>query len=148
MVVSNEIVSITDTLTDEIYASHPPYHEKGKLIGQKRDERDKRKSLQEQLIQQLFQEDELVLPFLDRIHQAKPRYYRNQIGVIRKLFEEWDSKLLIQGFHYGSEKELYSAGDLKSSIVYLYQLKTEPKKKKINSTSIQVSWGIHRKSEI
>ncbi|MFR3730735.1 hypothetical protein [Lacrimispora sp.] len=47
-----------------------------KLIGQKREERDKRKSLleQEQLLQQLFQDDELVAPFLEHIHQKKPRY--------------------------------------------------------------------------
>ena len=64
MVVSDETVSITDTLTGEIYASHPLCHEKGRLIGQKRDDRDKSKSLQEQecLIQQLFQKDELVSP--------------------------------------------------------------------------------------
>lgn len=131
MVVSDETVSITDTLTGEIYASHPLCHEKGKLIGQKRDDRDKSKSLQEQekLVQQLFQEDELVSPFLDHIHQKKPRYYRDQLGVIRKLFEEWNAELLIQGLHYCTEKELYSAGDLKSSIIYLDQLKTEPKKK-------------------
>lgn len=131
MVVSDETVSITDTLTGEIYASHPLCHEKGKLIGQKRDDRDKSKSLQEQekLVHQLFQEDELVSPFLDHIHQKKPRYYRDQLGVIRKLFEEWNAELLIQGLHYCTEKELYSAGDLKSSIIYLDQLKTEPKKK-------------------
>ena len=58
-----------NTLTGEIYATHPLCHEKGKLIGQKRDERDKSKSLleQEQLLQQLFQDDELVTPFLERI---------------------------------------------------------------------------------
>ncbi|MGI6502182.1 MAG: IS21 family transposase [Anaerostipes sp.] len=130
MVVSDETVTITDTLSGEIYATHPLCHDKGQLIGQKRANRDKSKSLQEQenLIQQLFQEDELVSPFLEHIHQAKPRYYRDQLGVIRKLFEEWNTELLIQGLHYCQEKELYSAGDLKSSIIYLEQLKAEPRK--------------------
>jgi transposase len=130
MVVSDETVSITDSLSGEIYATHPLCHDKGQLIGQKRANRDKSKSLQEQenLIQQLFQEDELVSPFLEHIHQAKPRYYRDQLGVIRKLFEEWNTELLIQGLHYCHEKELYSAGDLKSSIIYLEQLKAEPRK--------------------
>lgn len=131
MFVSDETVSITDTVTGEIYATHPLCHDKGQLIGQKRADRDKSKSLQEQenLIQKLFQEDELVSPFLDYIHQAKPRYYRDQLGVIRKLFEDWNVELMIQGLHYCSEKELYSAGDLKSSIIYLDQLKTDSKKK-------------------
>ena len=53
-------------------------------------ERDKRKTLleQERLIHELFENDELVQPFLEHIHEAKPRYYRDQLGVIRRLFEE------------------------------------------------------------
>lgn len=131
MVVHDDVISITDTLTGEIYASYSLCHDKGKLIGQKRDERDKSKSLQEQekMVLELFQNDELAAPFLEHIHQDKPRYYRDQLGVIRKLFEEWNTELLIRGLHYCFEKELYSAGDLKSSIIYLNQIKAEPKKK-------------------
>ena len=131
MVVDQDVISITDTLTGEIYATHPLCHDKGKLIGQRREERDKSSSMQEQeiSIQQLFHNDALVTPFLEHIHQEKPRYYRDQLGVIRKLFEEWNSELLIHGLHYCTEKELYSAGDLKSSVIYLDQIRTEPKKK-------------------
>ena len=131
MVVEEASISVTDILTGEIYATHPLCHDKGKLIGQKRNDRDTNKSLleQERMIQQLFQEDRLVTPFLEHIHQEKPRYYRDQLGAIRQLFEDWNTELLIHGLHYCSEKELYSAGDLKSSIIYLAQLKTEPKKK-------------------
>ena len=131
MVVEEASISVTDILTGEIYATHPLCHDKGKLIGQKRNDRDTNKSLleQERMIQQLFQEDRRVTPFLEHIHQEKPRYYRDQLGAIRQLFEDWNTELLIHGLHYCSEKELYSAGDLKSSIIYLAQLKTEPKKK-------------------
>lgn len=134
MVVDDEIISITDCLTGEIYATHPLCHERGRLIGQKREERDKNKSLLEleKLVQELFENDELVMPFLKHIHQKKPRYYRDQLGVIRKLFEEWNKETVINGLHYCSERELYSAGELKSCIIYLEQLKTEkePKKRK------------------
>ncbi len=136
MVIHDETVSITDCLTGEIYAIHPLCHEKGRLIGQKRDERDKSKSLLEleKLVQELFGDDELVLPFLNHIHQQKPRYYRDQLGVIRKLFEEWNAEAVIKGLHYCSEKELYSAVDLKSSIIYLDQLKGEKGRKKTKVT--------------
>lgn len=134
MVVNEEIISITDCLTGEIYATHPLCHEKGKLIGQKREERDKSKSLLvlEALIQGLFENDELVMPFLNHIHQDKPRYYRDQLGVIRKLFEEWNKEAVMDGLRYCSERELYSASDLKSSIIYLNQIREakEPKKNK------------------
>lgn len=135
MVVHNDVISITDTLTGEIYASHPLCHDKGKLIGQKREERDKSKSLQEQekTVLGLFQNDDLVTPFLEHIRHEKPRYYRDQLGLIRKLFEEWSTELLIHGLRYCTEKELYSAGDLKSSILYLNQIKAEPKKRETMS---------------
>ena len=117
-------VSITDAVTGEIYATHPLCHEKGKLIGHsERSERDKSKTVQEQedALKKLFEDDELVSPFLEHIHQEKPRYYRDQLGVIKKLFEEWNREDILKGLKYCTEKELYSANELKSSIIYLTQ---------------------------
>ena len=133
MVVNDDNISITDCLTGEIYATHPLCHEKGRLIGQKREERDKSKSLLEleTLVQDLFENDELVMPFLHHIHQEKPRYYRDQLGVIRKLFEEWNKEAVMDGLRYCSERELYSASDLKSSIIYLSQIQETKETKKI-----------------
>lgn len=128
----NEKVSVTDMITGEIYAEHPLCHEKGRLIGQKRDTRDKSKTIseQEELLKDLFENDTLVGPFLDHIHETRPRYYRDQLGVIRGLFEEWNAETVIKGLHYCSERELYSAGDLKSSIIYLTQTDLERKHNK------------------
>ncbi len=135
MLVNDEVISITDVLTGEIYATHPLCHEKGRLIGQKREERDKSSSLLEleKLVQELFEDDALVKPFLEHIHEAKPRYYRDQLGVIRKLFEEWNADAVRRGLQYCTEKELYSASDLKSSIIYLEQIKTEKPKSNTNT---------------
>ena len=44
-----------------------------------------------------------------------------QLGVIKKLFEEWNREDILNGLRYCSEKELYSAGELKSCIIYLTQ---------------------------
>ena len=117
-------VSITDIATKEVYAVHPLCHDKGRLIGHAdRYERDKSKAIveQEEKLKELFDNDELVDPFLDHIHHEKPRYYRDQLGVIKRLFEEWNKDDIIKGIRYCSKKELYSAGDLKSSIIYLTQ---------------------------
>lgn len=125
MVINTETdeVSITDMITSEIYAIYPISHEKGKLIGQRRNYRDKSTAVseQEKALRELFDNDELVGPFLERIHQEKPRYYRDQLGVIKKLFEEWNEEEIKEGLRYCSERELYSAGELKSSIIYLMQ---------------------------
>ena len=136
MELKDEVISIKDVLTGEIYARHPLCHEKGKLIGQKREERDKTKSLLEleKLVQELFDNDDLVKPFLEHIHQEKPRYYRDQLGVIRKLFEEWNKEDVIKGLHYCSEKELYSDSELKSSIIYLEKIQKTKEIKKPKST--------------
>ena len=136
MEVKDDMISIKDTLTGEIYARHPLCHEKGKLIGQKREERDKTKSLQEleKMVQELFDNDKLIKPFLEHIHQEKPRYYRDQLGVIRKLFEEWNKEDVIKGLHYCNENELYSASELKSSIIYLEKIQKTKEIKKPKPT--------------
>ena len=127
MVVDDGIIRITDTQTGEIHATHPLSHEKGKLIGQKRNERDKSQSLQEQeeLVLQKFNNSPQATYFLSRIHQDKPRYYRDQLGVIRKLLDDWNIEILKEGLEYCTEKELFSAGDFKSSVIYLNQLQEE-----------------------
>ena len=137
MVIENDdILSIIDVLTGEIYATHPVCHEKGKLIGQKRETRDKSKTLLdlEESLHGLFGHNHLVIPFLEHIHQKKPRYYRDQLGVIKTLFEEWSAETIIKGLYYCSEKELFSASELKSSILYLNEAQKEkPKNKKAGS---------------
>ena len=85
-------------------------------------------------MQELFLHDELLMSFLEHIHEEKPRYYRDQLGVIRRLFEEWNTEMLIEGLHYCSERELYSAGDLKSTVIYFQQLKSDKNIKKIHTT--------------
>lgn len=136
MMVENEIISITDCVTGEIYAKHPLCHEKGRLIGQKREDRDKSRTIKEQenLLQKLFLNDELVKPFLQHIHKEKPRYYRDQLGVIRRLFEEWNAEMLIEGLHYCTEREMYSAADLKSTVIYFNELKADKHIKKLHTT--------------
>ncbi len=126
-----EELSIIDMVTGELYARHPLCHEKGQLIGQsERFYRDKSKTVlaQEEILKELFEHDELVGPFLEHIRQEKPRYYRDQLGVIKKLFEERNKEDILKGLRYCSEKELYSAGELKSSIIYLTQDKLNTKK--------------------
>lgn len=124
-------VSITDMVSGAVYATHAICHEKGQLIGSSgHAERSKSQSLisLENALKELFSNDELVGPFLEHIHQEKPRYYRDQLGVIRKLFEEWNRDDILKGLQYCSDRELYSAGELKSSIIYLTQEKLENKK--------------------
>lgn len=53
--------------------------------------------------------------------------------MIRRLFEEWNAEAVKRGLRYCTEKELYSASDLKSSIIYLEQIFSEKTKGKNNT---------------
>ena len=130
MVVNDDTdeVSITDMITGEIYAKHSLCHDKGQLIGHSsRDYRDKSKTIiaQEEALKELFDKDAMVGPFIEQIHKEKPRYYRDQLGVIKKLFKEWNKEDILRGIQYCNNKNLYSAGELKSSIIYLTQDKID-----------------------
>ena len=139
MLVDDEgIVSITDAVTMEVYARYPVCRDKGKLIGAKHDREGQNDSLKEveNALNELFNNDELVGPFLEHVHQQRSRYYRDQLYVIKKLFEEWNADAVIKGLHYCSERELYSAGDLKSSIIYLSQEDISARKTKYTEAKL------------
>jgi transposase len=124
MIVENETVTITDKETGEIYARHPLCNEKGRLIGQKRD-RDYSRT-QEQLeenILAMLGGSEPAKQLLIGIHKEKPRYYRDQLGVIKNICLKLTDTLLIESaISYCIERNLYSAGDFKSAMVYLNEL--------------------------
>ena len=122
----------------EVYARYPVCRDKGKLIGTKHDREGQNDSLKEveNALNELFNNDELVGPFLEHLHQQRSRYYRDQLYVIKKLFEEWNADAVIKGLHYCSERELYSAGDLKSSIIYLSQEDISARKTKYTEAKL------------
>ena len=55
------------------------------------------------------------------------------MGAIRQLFEEWNTDAVKRGLKYCTEKELYSASDLISSIIYLEQVLSDKQKTKKNT---------------
>ena len=135
LIINDEIISITDIETGEIYAKHTLCHEKGRIIGIKREDRDKSKTIleQEMIIRQDLSNDELILPFLNQVHINRGRYYRDQLGVIRNLIKNWDNDLIIECIHYCTEREMFSAGELKSTVIYFDTLRNEKEIRKFNN---------------
>ena len=129
MIVEGDMVSIVDTETGVLYAKHPLSTGKGELIGESsRACRDKSKTILEleQSVKVLLGDcDGKTDPFLSRIHREKRRYYRDQLGVIRNLFTEWDGALIQKALVYCTEQELYSAGELSSATAYMSLLEEE-----------------------
>lgn len=129
MIVEGDMVSIIDTETGVLYAKHPLSTGKGELIGESsRSCRDKSKTILEleAIVRTLLGDcDGKTEPFLSRIHREKRRYYRDQLGVIRNLFDEWDAELIQKALVYCTEQELYSAGELSSATAYMSMLDKE-----------------------
>ena len=133
MVVEGDMVSIVDTETGVLYAKHPLSTGKGELIGvSSRAGRDKSKTILEleDTVKSLLGDcGGKTDPYLSRIHREKRRYYRDQLGVIRNLFDEWDAGLIQKALVYCTEQELYSAGELSSAAAYMSLLEEEKQNK-------------------
>ena len=129
MVVEGDMVSIIDSETGALYAKHPLSTGKGELVGESsRACRDKSKTILEleAAVTSLLGDCEgKTEPFLSRIHREKRRYYRDQLGVILNLFDEWDAGLVQKALVYCMEQELYSAGELSSATAYMSLLEEE-----------------------
>lgn len=133
MIAEGDMVSIIDTQTGVLYAKHPLSTGKGELIGESsRAGRDKSKTILEleDIVKELLGDcDGKTEPYLSRIHREKRRYYRDQLGVIRNLFDEWDAGLIQKALVYCTEQELYSAGELSSAVAYMSLLEEEKQNK-------------------
>lgn len=133
MVVEDGTVSIVDAQTGVLYAKHTLGTGKGELIGESsRSCRDKSKTILEleAVVKSLLGEcGGKTDPYLSRLHREKRRYYRDQLGVIRNLFDEWDASLIQKALVYCTEQELYSAGELSSATAYMSLLEEEKQNK-------------------
>jgi hypothetical protein len=133
MIVEGDMVSIIDTETGVLYAKHTLGTGKGELIGESsRACRDKSKTILEleDTVKSLLGDcGGKTDPYLSRIHREKRRYYRDQLGVIRNLFDEWDAGLIQKALVYCTEQELYSAGELSSAVAYMSLLEEEKQNK-------------------
>ena len=141
MIVDGEMVSIVDAKTGVLYVKHPLSTGKGELIGEStRSCRDKSKTILEleANVKTLLGDCEgNTDAYLSHIHREKRRYYRDQLGVIRNLFEEWDAGLIQKALIYCTEQELYSAGELSSATAYMSLLEEE-KQNKNDSSSVRL----------
>ena len=122
VIVEGEDVTVEDVETGVLLAKHPLCHGQGELVGDKtRNARDKSKTILEleDVVKELFGEAEGIGLYLARIHKEKTRYYRDQLGVIRLLFDEWEAETVRKALAYCIEHDSYSAGELKSAAAYI-----------------------------
>ena len=98
--------------------SHLICKEKGRVIRNTDHKRDKGQKIG-QLVEHLsglFEQTSDVKGFLEQVRQAKPRYIRDQLAVIRELTMHYDASNIFKAIQYCQDNGLYDACSLKSVV--------------------------------
>lgn len=123
--LEEETLMITDIETGEIYARHTASLKRGELVKLTHTSRDLNNSLKtiyDKAFRLLLYLDESRL-LLEGIQKEKPRYVKDQLGVMISACEEFpESQTIRQAVHYCVERLLWSAGDFKQSMIYYNEL--------------------------
>ena len=131
MITEGGEVSIVDAATGEIYATHPVSNGKGELIGSTTDDyREKSQSLKELEADVLsrFTASESASEFFEELYHRKQRYYRDQLQIVKKLFNEYEGRFINGALSYCLERDIYSAVELKSATAYLFSFEEDRNK--------------------
>jgi transposase len=72
-------------------------------------------------VSEMFSSTEKATAFLEEIRKQKPRYIRDQIKIIAKVFERYDKATLDQALDYCIENKIYNATDFEPVALTLGQ---------------------------
>jgi len=131
--ISKGKMDIVNIKTSEIIASHSISDRKGKLIQLKHQERIKDKSIDEIYQKVLLElgDTELSRELIDSIRKIKPRYVRDQYGIILKEIKKYEEPIIEEAIEYCVKRQLYSAVIFKDALVYISGRKLEISNEKI-----------------
>lgn len=124
--ITDDKITVIDPDTGKSIATHPLCTGTGMLIGSKT-EHEMSSSMKEleNAVKQLFDGSEEIDDFLLNIHREKARYYRDQLAEIKKLFGRYRTEIIRAGLMYCIDNQLYSAGELRSAVIYLTNTETK-----------------------
>lgn len=110
---------ISQIFGDYIIAEHPLCAGKGKLIKNNHHGRDVEAGISELFTALSTSLNGLCDEFLQQIRERKQRYVRDQFGLIVKFIKEHGAATVTAAITYCQEQELFSATDVKDTIIYL-----------------------------
>lgn len=120
---------------------HKVHNGIGKCIRHHHGDRDisiKLKTLRQNVYDE-FEGDEHAVEYVEKVLEKKPRYVRDQLGILRKLQEKYSKEDLHRGIKYCLDRTLFSANDLRDTLEYFSHKKPEPV---IRTISIPVKYKI------
>lgn len=122
--IQGEELLIRASLEGKVLAKHPLCHGKGELIKNRQHTRDRSKGIQaykETIIRQ-FQDQERAIRFVEELATRYPRYIRDQLQVMQHAITQFRSEIE-EALAICSEKQLWSANDLRDMAQHLTRLK-------------------------
>ena len=114
LVVDGEKLHIMDGMGGNL-ATHEINREKGKLIKLPGHCRDKESKIQERLDKTVSLLGEDFREYLAVLCREKPRYVKDQLGLVVLICEEYGRERLLEAMQYCQSLALYSANDLKDA---------------------------------
>jgi transposase len=118
---SEDNLKIFEKDSDILLMNYPIEKGKGKYIGITHPERELNLKLKEVYDKSLaiFANQELGRTFIDEITRKKPRYIRDQLGLLLKLSAEYDVNAMGSALEYCIDHGIWSAPDFKDTLAYL-----------------------------
>ncbi len=116
--VKDGTLIITNIFGDYVIAEHPLCTGKGKLIKNNNHGRDREHGINELLTALSQKLGGLCDMFLEEIRQRKPRYIRDQFGLLDTLINAYGMSAVLHAITYCQEQELFGATDVKDALNY------------------------------
>ncbi|KRQ85839.1 Integrase core domain protein [Caloramator mitchellensis] len=120
VVIEGEFIKVLDTEKDTLIVKHRLSNERGKLIKLSHPERDRNTELDklnDEVLNMLGASEEAKI-FLKEIRKEKARYFRDQLGLIKKAVEEIDAEIINKALKYCLERKIYSATIFKEAVEF------------------------------
>lgn len=118
------LLIIKNQKTGEEIARHEISYEKGKLIKNNDHRRDMSKSIATYIehILSLLPQTIHAKVFVDKLHEHKRRYIRDQLQIIEKNIRDVDKVLVDKALNYCIKQKLYSATDFSDALKYYKEI--------------------------
>lgn len=119
--IHEQMLYIIDPETEDVIGTHGVSKEKGILIQDRTHTRDRTKGITsyKQSTAAKFKNSSLVLEFLEEVNNRYPRYIRDQLQLINKVWEKFPSEYINEGLAMCMEQKLFSASEFHDMIKYL-----------------------------
>lgn len=119
--IHDQTLYISDPEAGEVIGTHKISNEKGILIQDRAHTRDRTKGIQayKQSTAVKFENSSLALEYLDEVNNQYPRYIRDQLQLINKMWGKFPNQYINEGLVMCMDQKLYSASEFQDMVEFL-----------------------------